>query len=147
MGQNVLFWWGSCKRPDLQTAYRYMAESFRVDCNIRGRYICAITRADIMRVSHSGRPKLNILEILKHLGVASEPCRHATSRTMYLIFLMRALPALTYRACNDEGMNLHSLATVLCQIWWEFRWNLVIYRSKCPILMRVHQTGRSPNGL
>ena len=42
---------------------------------------------------------------------------------------------------------MHTLATVLCQIWGQFRWNLVLYGSKCPILKWVHQTARSPNGL
>ena len=70
-GQNVLFWRGSIKRPDLQTAKRYSAESFRVDFHVIGQSTCAITRSDLMQVSHSGTPKLNILENLKHFWPAS----------------------------------------------------------------------------
>ena len=107
----------------------------------------AVTRSDLMRFSHSWTPKLNILEILKHFWPASEPCRQATINDMDFMFPMPALPSLTYRPWKYKGMNIHSLATVLCQIWGQFRWNLVLHGSKCPILKWVHQTARSPNGL
>ena len=137
----------SIKRSGLQMAYRYRVESFGVDSNMTGRSTCPSTRSDLMRVSHSWAAKLNILEILIHFWPTSESCRQATTKDIDFIFPMRALPALTYQACNYEGMDMHSLATVLCQIWWEFRWNLLIYGSKCPILKMVHQTVRSTNGL
>ena len=35
---------------------------------------------------------------------------------------------------------MHSLATVLGQIWGQFRGNLVRYGSKCPIMNGVHQS-------
>ena len=124
-----------------------MAESFRVDSNMTGRYTCPITRSDLMRVSHSRAPKLNILEILIHFWPTSESCRQATTKDMDFIFPVLALPARTYQASKYEGMDMHSLATVPCKVWWEFPWNLVIYRSKCPILIWVHQTARSPNCL
>ena len=146
-GQNVLFWRGSIKRADLQTAYRYRIESFRVDFHMIGWSAWVNTRSDHMQVSHSGTSQLNILEILKHFWPASEPCRQATNRNMYFIFLIRAIPPVPYPSCKQEVMSMHNLATVLCKVWWEFRWNLGIYGSKCPILKRVHQTGRSPNGL
>ena len=146
-GQNVLFWSGSIKRPDLQTAYRYRAESFRVDSNMIGPYTWAVTRSDLMRVSHSWTPQLNILEILKHLWPASEPCRQATIKDMDFIFPVRTLPTITYRPWKYKGMDILSWSTVVCHIWGHFRWNLVVYGSKCPILKRVHQTARSPNGL
>ena len=88
-----------------------------------------------MRVSHSRAPKLNILEILIHFWPTSESCRQATTKDMDFIFPVLALPARTYQASKYEGMDMHSLATVLCKVWWEFPWNLVIYRSKCPILI------------
>ena len=144
-GQNVLFWRGSIKRPDLQTVSRYTAESFRVDSNMIGR--SAVTRSVLMRVSHSWTPKLNILEILPHFWPASEPCRQATINDMDFMLPVRALRSLTKQRCKYEGINIHTLATVLCQIWGQFRWNLVLYWSKCPILKWVHQTARSPNGL
>ena len=78
---------GSIKRPNLQTADRYRAESFRVDSNMIGWSTCAVTRSDLMRVSHSWTPKLNILEILKHFWPASEPCRQATISIWTLYFL------------------------------------------------------------
>ena len=70
-----------------------------------------------MRVSHSEKSKLNILEILKHFCPISESCRQATSKNMYFIFPMRAIPPVTEPACNYEGMDMHSIATLLCQIW------------------------------
>ena len=144
-GQNVLFWSGSIKRPDLQTAYRYRAKSFRVDSNTIGR--SAVTRSDLMRVSHSWTPKLSILEILTHFWPASVPCRQGTIQDMDFIFPMRTLPTLTCQPCRYESMDMHSWSTVVSQSWGQFRWNLVLYGSKCPILKGVHQTSRSPNGL
>ena len=89
-----------------------------------------------MQVSHSGTPQLNILEILKHFWPASEPCRQATNRNMYFIFLIRAIPPVPYPSCKQEVMSMQNLATVLCKVWWEFRWNLVIYGSKCLLFWR-----------
>ena len=146
-GQNILFWSGSIKRPDLTTAYRYRTESFSVDSNVIGRSTCAVTRSDLMRVSHSWTPQLNILEILKHFWPASEPCRQANVKDMDCIFSVCALPSFIYPPCKYEGMGMHSWSIVVCQLWGQFRWNLVLYGSKCPILKGVHQTARSPNGL
>ena len=146
-GSKVLFWRGSIKRPDLPTAYRYRTESFSVDSNVIGRSTCAVTRSELMRVSHSCTPQLNILEILKHFWPASEPCRQANVKDMDCIFSVRALPSLIYPPCKYEEMDMHSWSTVVCQSWGQFRWNLVLYVSKCPILKGVHQTARSPNGL
>ena len=106
----------------------------------------AVIRSDLMRVSHSWTPKLNILEILTHFWPASEPCRQATIKDMDFIFPVRTLPTVTYRPWKYKGMDMLSCSTVVCQIWGQFRWNLVLYGSKCPILMRVHQTATSPNG-
>ena len=144
-GQNVLFWSGSIKRADLQTAYRYRAESFRVDSNMIGR--SSVTRSDRMRVSHSWTPKLNILEILTHFWPPSEPCRQATIKDMDFIFPVRTPPTLTRPPCKYDGMGMYSWSTVVCQSWGQFQWNLVLYGSTCPILKWVHQTGRSTNGL
>ena len=144
-GKNVLFWRWSIKRPDLQTAYRYGVKSFRVDSNMIGR--STVTRSDLMRVSLSWMPKLNILEILTNFWPASEPCRQATIKDMDFIFPVLTLPSLTCPPCKHKGMDMHSSSTVVCKLWGQFRWNLVIYGSKCPILKGVHQTARSPNGL
>ena len=95
--QNVVFWMGSIKRPNLQTADRNRAESFRVDSNMMGWSTCAVTRSNLMRVSHSWTPKLNILEILKHLWPASKPCIQATIKDMDFIFPVRPLlPSLIH---------------------------------------------------
>ena len=100
----------------------------------------AVTRSDLMRVSHSWTPKLNILEILTHFWPASEPCRQATINDMDFMFPVPALPSFTCPPCKYEGMDMHS-STNLGTI------NLVIYGSKCPILNGVHQTARPTNGL
>ena len=146
-GQNVLFWRGSIKRPDPPTAYRYRSESFRVDSNVIGRSTWAVTRSDLMRVSHSWTPQLNILEISKLVWPASESCREANVPDFDCIFRVRTLPSLTCPPCKYEGMDMHNSSTVVCNIWGQFHWNLVIYGSKCPILKGVNQTARSPNGL
>ena len=129
------------------TAYRYRTESFSVDSNVIGRSTCAVTRSHLMRVSHSWTPQLNILEILKHFWPASEPCRQANVKDMDCLLPVRALPTLIYPPCKYEGMYMHSWSTVVCQNRGQFRWNLVLYGPKCPILKRVHQTVRSPTGL
>ena len=100
-----------------------------------------------MRVSHCWTPHLNILEILKHLWPASEPCRQGTIKDMDFIFPVRILPSLTCPPYKYESMDMHSWSTVVCKIWGQFRWNLVIYWTKCPILKGVHQTARFTNGL
>ena len=100
-----------------------------------------------MRVSHSWTPQLNILEISKLVWPASESCREANVQDMDCIFHVRTLPSLTCPPCKYEGMDMHNSSTVVCKIWGQFLWNLVIYGSKCPILKWVHQTARSPNGL
>ena len=107
----------------------------------------AVTRSDLMGFSHSWTTKLNILEILTHFWPASEPCRQATIKDMDFIFPVRTLPTLTYRPWKYKGMDMLSSSTVVCHIWGQFRWNLVLYGSQCPFLKRVHQTARSPNGL
>ena len=107
----------------------------------------AVIRSDLMRVSHSWMPKLNILEILTNVWPASEPCRQANIKDMDCIFPVPAVPSLIYPPYKYEGMYMHSWSTVVCQNLGQFRWNLVLYGSKCPILKGVHQTARSPNGL
>ena len=106
---------------------------------LQGRTLCGTVTAE--------PPKLNILEILKHFWPASEPCRQATIKDMDFIFPVPALRSLIYPPCKYESMDMHSWSTVVCQIWGQFRWNLVIYGSKCPILEGVHQTAKSPNGI
>ena len=74
-----------------------------------------------MQVSHSGTPNLNILEILNHFWPTSESCRQATTKDMDVIFPVRAttFPYLPH-ACNYDGIDMHSLATVLCIVGENF---------------------------
>ena len=39
---------------------------------------------------------------------------------------MLALRTRTYQLCNWEGIDMRSSATVVCQIWVKYSWNLVI---------------------
>ena len=73
-----------------------------------------------MQISHSVTPNLNILEILNHFWPTSESCRQVTTKDMDFIFLVRALPSLTYQACNYDGIDMHRLATVLCIVGENF---------------------------
>ena len=73
-----------------------------------------------MQISHRGTPNLNIFEILNHFWPTSESCRQATTKDMDFIFPVRALPSLTYQACNYDGIDMHSLATVLCIVGKNF---------------------------
>ena len=42
------------------------------------------------------------------------------------IFSVPALHTRTYRFYNSPSMNMHSLATLVCQIWVNYRWNMEI---------------------
>ena len=128
-GQNVLFWRWSVKRLYLHTTYRYRAENCRIYFLRIGLPSCVDTRSDLMRVSYSGRSKLKIPEILKISWPASEPCREATSKYSDPIFSVPVLRTLTYTPCNWEGINMHSVATLLGKILGKYRWNLVIARQ------------------
>ena len=63
----------------------------------------AVTRSDLMRVSHSWTPKLNILEILTHFWPASEPCGQATINDMDFMFPVPSLPPLPSTAVNMKS--------------------------------------------
>ena len=125
-GQNVLFWGGSIKRPDLPTAYRYRPESFSVDSNMIGR--SAVTRSDQLDATIE-------YEILQHFWPASEPCRATIT-----VWTQLCLPLPSLIATLNMKAEHAQLKTVLCQIWG-LRWNLVLYGPKCPIL---RQTARFP---
>ena len=44
------------------------------------------------------------------------PSRQATINDMDFMFPVPSLPSLTWHRCKYEGMDMHNLATVLCQI-------------------------------
>ena len=73
-----------------------------------------------MRFSHSGTPNLNILKILYHFSTTSKSCRQATTKDMDFILPVHALPFLTDTACNNEGVDIHSLDTVVCTVGENF---------------------------
>ena len=125
-GQNVLFWRGSIKRLDLHMTYRYRAETFRIYLYRVGLPSWVDTRYDLMRVSHSGTSKLKIPEIFKICWPASEPCKQGTTRVTVSIFSMRPLRTPTYPLCKWEGISMHRLATLVCQSWGKYRWNMEI---------------------
>ena len=79
-----------------------------------------------MRVSRSGTSKLKIPEIFKICWPASEPCKQGTTRVKVSIFSMRPLRTTTYPLCKWEGISMHRLATLVCQIWGKYRWNMEI---------------------
>ena len=105
-----------------------------------------------MRVSHSWTPKLHILEIfdLHRRPVDRQPSR------MDFIFPVRTLRSRTCPLGKYEGMDMHRWSTVVCKIWGQFRWNLVIYGcrmsyseggpSNGQISKRLIDTGRNHSG-
>ena len=125
-GQNVLFWMGSIKRLDLQKTYRYRAKQFRIYSYSSGLPHFVVTRFENMRVSHSGTSNVKILEVFKHFWPALEPCKLRTNRVMGSIFSVPALHTRTYPPYSSQSMDMHSLATLVCQIWVNYRWNMEI---------------------
>ena len=79
-----------------------------------------------MRVSHSGTSNVKILEVFKHFWPALEPCKLRTNRVMGSIFSVPALHTRTYPPYSSQSMDMHSLATLVCQIWVNYRWNMEI---------------------
>ena len=73
-----------------------------------------------MRVSRSGTSNVKIPEILEIFWAASEPCREATSMYSDSKFPVRILRILTYQPCIYEGMGMHSVDTLVCQIWGKY---------------------------
>ena len=45
------------------------------------------------------------------------------------IFSMLALHTRTYPPCNSQSMGMQSLATLVCQIWVNYMWNMKIARQ------------------
>ena len=63
---------------------------------------------------------------LKIFWPASEPCIGETITYISSIFPVLILRTHTYRPCNWKGISMRSLATVICQIWMKYRWNMEI---------------------
>ena len=87
---------------------------------------CIVIMSDLMRVSHSGTSKLKIPEIFKICWPSSEAWKQGTTRVTVSIFSMRPLRTPTYPLCKWEGISMHRLATLVCQSWGKYRWNMEI---------------------
>ena len=116
-GQYVLFWRGSIKWLELQRTYRYRAETFRIYSYRWGQPFSVGTRFDLMRVSHSGTSNLIIPQIYRIFWPASVPCIGATNKYSDSMFPSPVLRIGTYTPCSWEGVSMHSLATLVCQVW------------------------------
>ena len=73
----------------------------------------------------AGRRSWKFLKFWKYVDLHRSPVE-ATSKYCDSIFPVRILRIRTYLPCNWEGIDRHSLATVVCQLWMKYRWNLVI---------------------
>ena len=81
-----------------------------------GLHSAVVTTSVYMRVSHSGTSNLKIPEILEIFRPAAETCREATimySDSRFPVPIRR-IPA--YLPCNYEGMGMHSVDTLVCQM-------------------------------
>ena len=124
--QNVRFRRGSIKRLVLQTIYRYRAEPFRNYFYRIGLPYCVVTRSDHMRVSHSGTSNWKFLKFWNifdlHRGpVSREPFGLGASYLLCLLYV----PVPT-NCVIGKALTCVVSATVVCQIWVKYSWNLVI---------------------
>ena len=83
--------------------------------NMIGR--SAVTTSDLMRVSHSWTPKLNILEILKYFDLHRSPVDRQPLIIWTLCFLCLPCLPLPVDSGNIKAWSCTAVATVLCQIW------------------------------
>ena len=125
-GKNVLFWRGSIKRLELQMTYGYRTKTFIIYSYRCGQPPSVDKRSNLMRVSHSWTSNLKIPQIYKIFWPASEPCIGATNKYSDSMFPLPVLHIRTYTPCNWEGISMHSLATLVCQRWRKYRWNMEI---------------------
>ena len=95
-----------------------------------------------MRVTHSGTSNLKIPEMLKIFWPAWEPCIEATNKYSDSIFPVRILRILTNHLSKYEGMGMHNVDTLVCQIGRSIGelWKL---QGKMSYSEGVHQTARS----
>ena len=63
------------------------------------------------------------------------------------ISLVRTLPTRTYQPCKWEGMGMHSLATVICQMWRKIQEKYRECGSILTIRRGVYVTASSPKVL
>ena len=99
-----------------------------------------------MRVSHSETSTLKIPEISKIFWPAWEACREATTKYSDYIFPVRILPILSYQPWKYEGMGMHNVDTLVCQIGRNIG-ELWKFQGKMSYSEGFHQTARFPNDL
>ena len=76
-----------------------------------------------MRVAHSGTSNLKNLPNLPKIDPCSEPWKRVTFVVRNWIFIVLTLHARSYLSCKNQRPDLHTLATLTCQIQVEYRWN------------------------
>ena len=121
--QNVLFRRGSIKRLVLQMTYRYRGEPFRNYFYRIGLPYSVVTRSDLMRVSHSRTPNWKFLKFWNIFDLHRSP---VSREPVGSILSVPPLRTRSYQLCNWEGIDMRSSATVVCQMWVKYSWNLVI---------------------
>ena len=115
-----------------------------------------VTTSVYMRVSHSGKTNLKIPEILEIFWPAAVTCREATIMHSDTIFPVPILRISAYLPCKYVGMGMHSVDTLVCQIWAKYRWimeiagqNVLLWRglSNGYISKRLIDTGLNLSGV
>ena len=125
-GQDVLFWRGSIKRLDLQTTYRYRAETFRVRFYRIALQSYVVTRSNRIWVSHSGTSNLKLLEMFNHfdlhrIHVSREPVGLLASCILCELHIHIPTKSLNRKvwACIVQPQRP-------VKFGGKYRWNLVI---------------------
>ena len=86
-----------------------------------GLHSAVVTTSVYLRVSHSGTSNLKIPEILAIFCPAAETCREATNMYSDSIPPVPILRIPAHRPCKYEGMGMHRVDTLVCQIWGKYR--------------------------
>ena len=110
----------------LQMTYRYRGEPFRNYFYRIGLPYCVVTRSELMRVSHSRTPNWKFLKFWNIFDLHRSPVSREPLGLAGSILSVLPLRTRSYQLCNWEGIDMRSSATVVCQIWVKYRWNLVI---------------------
>ena len=85
-----------------------------------------------MRVSDSGTSNLKFLKVLNIIDLHWSPVRRAPLELGATYFPVPTLHIRTYTPCKWEGMGMHSLTALVCQLGAKYRWNLEIAGQIAP---------------
>ena len=107
----------------------YRAEPFRVYSYMIGLHSAVVTTSWLYACQSQRDVKCENSWNFRNILAASEPCREATSMYSDSKFPVRILRILTYQPCIYEGMDMHSVDTLVCQIWGKYRWIMEIARQ------------------